>query len=134
MLTIKRRAHVSQDHEFTFTVRELIEKFTDEELRQAGVFRDLRDADIARRDELERIEAHARAACDDDDCDCACHSHKRRGSTGNLTELGEREFWPLVRVFAILGDLASVVHELESRAWSHGGTTIDFTRAFAPKA
>lgn len=134
MLTIKRRAHVSQDHEFTFTVRELVEKFTDNELREAGLFRDLRDADIARRDELERQAAHERNACDDDDCDCACHS-SHRNSTGGVAarELSERQFWPLVRTFAIRGDLANVVHELESRAWSNGGTTIDFSHAFAPK-
>lgn len=136
-LTIKRMKTISQEAEFTFTVRELAEKFTDDQLREAGLFRDLRDADIARRDEIERLESQARCACDEDDCDCACHDVRRRReqcSAAPISPVSERNFWPIVRAFAIRGDLSNVIHELENRAWSYGATTIDFNRALAPKA
>ena len=126
MLTIKRTRVERITADFEFSVRELAEKFTDEQLRAEGLFRDLRDADIAR----ERLlRANARSACDDEDCECSCHnSHP----AGGLVEGGlvEREFWPLIRALLLRHDIPALQHELETRAWDHGNTTVDFSRVW----
>jgi len=129
-LSLKRTVHVSKDVDLSFSVAELAEKFTDDQLRTVGLYRDLRDADIERLQVLDR-EVLARAAmCDDEDCECECHQHRsrtvRRGKPKHDAE-SEHTFWSAIRTSAQRHDIESLVRLLEQRAWNVGGVTVDFS-------
>jgi hypothetical protein len=130
VLTIKRKAFVHQEVAFDIPVTELVEGFTDEQLRTVGLYRDLRDADIERSRKIEeqfRLDsARANHFCDDEDCECACHTAPHGKSVPKTGDpLAERHFWPLIRALIVRGDLKGVRAELDRRSWDYGNTTIE---------
>jgi len=136
MLSIKRTVHVQKDVEIGFPVAELVEKFTEEELKSVGLYRELADADIARLQSLDN-ELRARAHyCDDEDCQCPCHEfHSKtiRRKARKEDPQAESTFWKTVRQQALRHDAPALIHALEQRAWSEGGVTVDLTSIISPK-
>lgn len=139
-LILKRHAFVSQQIEHEFKLRELVEQFTDEQLREVGLFRDLRDADIARERELIAAEDRERSRryedCDGDDCDCPAHHRvKRTGGKPEIpSQMVEREFWRSIHQLATRRDADALMREVENRAWDFGNVFINLTRIITAKA
>lgn len=135
MLTLKRTVHVHKDVELSFPVAELAEKFTDDQLRSVGLYRDLRDSDIERLQVLDR-EIQARAAlCDDEDCECSAHhfhTETVRRTNRKHDPDSEHAFWAAIRAHTQRRDFVAFIRELEQRAWIVGGVTVDFSH-LSPK-
>jgi hypothetical protein len=133
-ISITRKVHVSQEVELEFTVRDLVESLSDDEIREAGLFRDLNDADIARirllNEQQRQLIAMNNLTCDDDECDCAVHFRRvgRANEPGHVEPEAETAFWPMVRALALRGDRQAILREFEQRAWLCGNTTIDLGR------
>lgn len=114
----------------TIDVTELTTRFTDDQLASVGLFRSLRDADIAREVILQQQAWLEAAECEDEDCDCVLH-RSRPSASEAMTRGGfaskrpspdhERAFWHSCRDLLLRRDFSALFRAIEDRAWEHGG-------------